>query len=145
MELRDPVAAHTASSNVEAQLVCELLVQAGVAATVVEDVSTAGLWVGGTVSEIHRPQVWIERADSEADRKLLSDYEERQRQRRDRQQSSDFGEKVTAVCEECGRAAEFAAAQRGSIQDCPHCGAYMDVGEIDMEGWDDATDDGLAE
>jgi hypothetical protein len=35
---------------------------------------------------------------------------------------------VDVVCEECGQASTFPPAQRGTVQHCPHCSAYLDVG-----------------
>jgi hypothetical protein len=39
---------------------------------------------------------------------------------------------VEAVCEECGKVATFPTAQRGSVQECPHCRAFIDVGEEEL-------------
>jgi|SRR5579863_2336189 len=36
---------------------------------------------------------------------------------------------IEVCCEECGRTAEFPAQQRGSVQECPHCGEYLDIGD----------------
>jgi len=41
---------------------------------------------------------------------------------------------VSATCEECGAASEWAAADMGSTQECPKCGRYMDVPDPD-EDW----------
>ncbi|MBA4064556.1 MAG: hypothetical protein C0501_12760 [Isosphaera sp.] len=50
---------------------------------------------------------------------------------------------VAAVCEECGAASEWAAAEMGTTQDCPHCGAYMDIPDPDDDwsGVDTGADD----
>lgn len=42
---------------------------------------------------------------------------------------------VTATCEECGKPSEWPAAEMGTTQDCPHCGAYMDIPDPD-DNWD---------
>ena len=34
---------------------------------------------------------------------------------------------VTATCEECGESSQFIGAMLGSVQECPHCGKFMDV------------------
>jgi len=36
---------------------------------------------------------------------------------------------VQARCEECGKTSMFSAAQRGTVQICPHCRANMDIPE----------------
>ncbi len=38
---------------------------------------------------------------------------------------------VSAVCEECGRSSEWPAAEMGTTENCPHCGAYMDIPDPD--------------
>lgn len=139
MALRDPFAAYDAGSNVEAHLVCGLLQDAGIPAVVVEDVSQVGVWLGGTIAEIHKPQVWIERADVERARPVLADYERRNAERRGAGRGERAaGPPVEVVCEECGRRSEFPAAQEGTTQSCPHCRAYVDVGDdVGVEGWDE--------
>lgn len=44
-------------------------------------------------------------------------------------ESSPEAARVDVRCEECGKETKFPAAERGSVQNCPHCGAYVDVGE----------------
>lgn len=144
MALQDPFAAYTAATNLEAQFLCGLLIYAGIEAMVIEDVSRVGEWMGGTVSEIHRPQVWIERTDIERARPVLTDYEQRAADRRaaDHGTSKITGPPVEVVCEQCGKRSEFPAAQLGSVQNCPQCGAYVDVGDdVAFDGWDEVPDE----
>ncbi len=134
MALRDPFAAYNAASNTEAHLVCNLLLAAGVEAMVIEDVSQVGAWFGGNVAEIHKPQVWVERADAGRAKPVLDDFERRAAER--------AGGPVEVTCIECGKPSTFPASQAGSVQDCPHCGAYVDVGDDDeIQGWDEAPGD----
>ena len=37
---------------------------------------------------------------------------------------------ISVVCEECGKESMFAARLIGTTQDCPHCMAYVDVGDV---------------
>ena len=37
---------------------------------------------------------------------------------------------ITAACEECGAASRFPAEANGSIQKCPECEGYLDVGGL---------------
>jgi hypothetical protein len=37
------------------------------------------------------------------------------------------GPPLEVVCEECGEASTFPSEQRGTVQECPHCYAYLDV------------------
>lgn len=135
MALRDPFAAYNAGTNIEAHLVCRMLNEAGIEAAVIEDISAAGIeWVG-LLSEIHKPQVWIERADIERAKPILDEYEQRAAERR---KTESDGEPIDVTCEECGQTSEYPATQKGSVQSCSHCGAYVDVGdEVPFEGWDE--------
>jgi hypothetical protein len=144
MNFRDPFAAYNAGSNVEAHLVCGLLLGAGIEAMVIEDVSQVGVWLGGTVAEIHKPQVWIERADIEQARQVLTDYEQRAAARRAAGENASevTGPPIEVCCEECGKRSEFPAAQNGTVQSCPHCRAYVDVGsDVGFEGWEEGAED----
>jgi hypothetical protein len=147
MTLRDPFAAYNAGSNVEAHLVCGLLQDAGIPAVVIEDVSQVGVWLGGMVAEIHKPQVWIERADIERARPVLTDYDRRNADRQAAERGTgEAGPPVVVVCEECGKRSEFPAAQTGTVQSCPHCRAYVDVGDDSgIEGWNETPDEEGAE
>jgi hypothetical protein len=39
--------------------------------------------------------------------------------------------KVTAVCEECGKASEWPAETMGTTDQCPNCAAWMDIPDPD--------------
>lgn len=143
---RDPFAAYNAKSNVEAHLVCGLLLDAGINAVVVEETPQAGAWGWArAISEMHKPQVWIERTDIERAIPVLTDYEARAADRRaaDQGTAAVVGPPVEVVCEECGKRSEFPAAQKGSVQTCPYCRAYVDVSDdVGFEGWDEAVEEG---
>jgi len=52
---------------------------------------------------------------------------------------------VLVTCETCGNTAVFAAEYQGTVQDCPHCGAYLDVpGGADEFDWS-VVDETVAE
>src|SRR5258707_7287913 len=36
------------------------------------------------------------------------------------------GPPLGGCCEECGKSSEFPAKDRGTVKECPHCGAYLD-------------------
>jgi len=135
MTLRDPFAAYNAASNVEAHIVCGLLQDAGIEATVIEEAPLAGAWGwAGALSEMHKPQVWIERADIERAKPVLDEYEQSVAERR----KPGTGDPIEVTCEECGKKSTFPASQKGTVQTCPHCKAYIDVGDdVGFEGWDE--------
>jgi hypothetical protein len=132
MALHDPVAVYNAESNVEAYLLCDLLNDAGIEACTTQDVLPVGVSVYGLNYEINKPQVWTERADIERAKPILEEYERQQsQQRRDEAEKSKHGSPtLVATCEECGQSSVFPTAENGTVQECPHCGAYMDVEEI---------------
>jgi hypothetical protein len=139
MALTDPVAVYVAENDVEAHLLRDLLAAAGVEAVDGENASQAEKWVGGMIADTQTCQVWVGRADAERARPVLEAYERRAAERRAAARAAEAsGPPVEAVCEECGKPAAFPAAQRGSVQECPHCGAFVDVGEEELpEGWAD--------
>lgn len=141
--LSDPFAAYNAGSNIEAHLVCGLLREAGIQSVVIEDVSQVGVWLGGHVAEIHKPQVWIERADLERARPVLTEYDRRNAERRDAEQNLRTSEPpIEVVCEECGKHSVFPAIQQGTTQNCTHCRAYLDVGdEATIAGWEEDAEE----
>ncbi|MBS0261853.1 MAG: DUF2007 domain-containing protein [Planctomycetes bacterium] len=132
MPLQDPVAIYNASTNLQAQQVCMVLQQAGIEAFAVEDLSRGADWVGGLIPEIHKPQVWVDRGDSERARQVIANYEARAAALHGGPQVHD-AQPIEMICEECEGQMTFPAAQRGSVQECPHCGAYVDVGEDSTE------------
>lgn len=132
MALQDPVAIFTASSNTRAQLLCHMLMDSGVEAYVTEDFSLVGLWMGGTLPGIHNPKIWVDRADADRAAAILKAQEQREMELKSEPSAGPVAtvtDVIGAVCEECGRSIYFPAAQKGSVQNCPHCNAYVDVGE----------------
>ncbi len=127
MELKEPIAVYNAATNVEAHVVAMFLVEGGVEAFATEDLSLVGLWMFGTLPEIHKPQVWVSAVDQERAAHLLQDYERQAAERMQTAQEDASLEPIEVVCEECGQSASFPAEQRGSVQYCPHCAAHLDV------------------
>jgi hypothetical protein len=146
MALKDPIAIFTASSNIRAHALCHVLEQSGIEAHVAEDYSLVGLWVGGTIPGIHSPKVWVDRADAERAAAIIQQDELRQRELQSNPQAHGEVVQVQSLCDECGKVASFPAVQRGSVQECPHCGAYLDVvedhdGDLSEQENDEAAGD----
>ncbi len=76
VRLDDPVVACMAKDNLQAHILAAQLDDAGIAAFVVEDTSTAGVTSLGLLDNIHQPQVYVDRrqqsAATETLRQLLS-------------------------------------------------------------------------
>jgi hypothetical protein len=136
MGLRDPFAAYNAANNIEAHLICNALHEAGLEATVIEDASPVGVWMFGVIPEIHKPQVWIERADIDRVKPVLDEFE---RQAAERRRQSKDSPLISVTCEECGKQSFFPGNQFGTVQNCPHCSAFVDVGDdVPFDGWEQA-------
>ncbi|HEX3602330.1 MAG TPA: hypothetical protein VHU84_19405 [Lacipirellulaceae bacterium] len=140
MAISNPVAVYNAENNAEAQMLCNFLEANGVEAYVTRDESVVGLWTFGTLPEIHKPQVWVDRASIDPTAPLLAEYErERARRRASQSPSESKGEPIAVLCEDCGKTSSFAASQRGTVQDCSHCGSFVDVeeGDDEAEWWNE--------
>ncbi len=138
MSMQEPNVIYTAVSNLEAHFLCNLLVDSGIEAAVVEDNSQAGAWIGGNASQLHHPKVLVDQSDIDRAKPILEQYEQRSTERRAAGRVSD-GEPILVWCEECGEQSQYPAAQSGTVQSCPKCLAYVDVGEEpELEGWDEA-------
>jgi hypothetical protein len=128
MALRDPVAVYKAATAVEAHIVKTALSASGVEAHVTEVVSEEETWFGGPVPDIHRPQVWIERTDMDRAKPVLDEFQRRSGALQEAgAEGGAPGPVIEVDCEECGQRSAFPAVQRGSVQQCHHCGAYVDV------------------
>jgi hypothetical protein len=136
MPLQDAIAVYTAADNMEAHFVREALFGAGIEAYLTEDLSPVGGWMFGLVPGIHKPQVWIERTDAQRARPILEDFEQRAAELRARAADEQPTTPIEVVCEKCGKSTEFPASQRGSVQECAHCGAFVDVAsDEEVDDW----------
>jgi Putative prokaryotic signal transducing protein len=133
MSLRDPVHIYDAATNQDASLIKMYLERNGIEAFEVEDTSLAGVWLFGLLPGIHRPRVWVDRANAERAKTLIEEYEDELHDRNAANGvASDDAEPLHVVCEDCNKASDFPASKRGTTQDCPHCGAYVDVGDVEL-------------
>jgi hypothetical protein len=113
MALQNPVAVYNAAANAEAQVVRSLLVDAGIEAFAVDDVSVVGTWALGLIPEIHKPQVWVDRRHVEQARALIEAYEQRSAEQ-------EHGDTVD-FCYECGEPVD------SGVSTCPACGQSLDL------------------
>lgn len=144
MQLDEPVVAYLAETNIDAHMVKQFLVTNEVPAAVVEDLSAVVLSVVGPTT-LHRPRVWVSQCDKERSDALVAEYQANRLKRSTVVVPVDAEPTLTVPikveCEDCGEITAFAADLKGSIQDCPECGEFLDVGESD---WGDDFDYGAA-
>jgi len=131
MEFTEPFKIYTADSNAEAIMIAEMLNSNGVPAFADQD----QFWALGMLTQLHRSNVWVEKSTTHKAVELIRRFEQRKWQRT---HSGPGTSQIHVQCEECGRISFFPDSLRGTIQDCSHCGAYVDVGELD---WETETDD----
>lgn len=130
MEFKQPVVAYTASGNIEAHLIVNMLHNNGISSLAVEDQSGVSLWELGRLNQFHKPEVWIDKPTEEKVRELILLYEANNRKRNNPGKGTG---KIDAECERCGKSSTFLETLVGTIQNCLHCNAYIDVGELDWE------------
>ena len=116
---------YRAASIGEADLVVNWLGERDIAALVKDAHAAVTMQVPGIVAPAGIEVCVIEPDDADRARALLRDHFDLLDDRDDASES--HGEPVVADCEDCGESATFPYVQRGSVQLCPHCGAYIDV------------------
>jgi hypothetical protein len=140
MPQRDPKCVFVAENLIQAKLVVSWLEQQGIAARVADlnshdlyDVLAPFAFTGAGVRGF---EVWVEDPDRQAEAASLLTQREWARVAKGAQaEISEDG--IPVVCEECGRVSFFPVDQRGTCQNCLHCGSYVDVGDEENETDDD--------
>ena len=138
MELHDPVAVYTAASNLDAHQIAGVLLASGVESQVVEDNSTVGIWVGGINPLLTKPQIWVSSRDLERAAPVIQQFENLVSQRFLTQgvPVELRSEWIDATCEKCGTVTRYAPIQKGTVENCPNCLAFIDVGVDDeFDDW----------
>lgn len=130
MDFKKPVIVYTAATNVEAQMIVEVLHANGIASHAVEDRSGVSLWVVGTISQFHQPNIWVDESTIQEAAGLIRDFEE---EKRSRNTPVDGKGDIQVTCEDCGKSTSFPNSLEGTTQECRHCGAYVDVGDLPWE------------
>lgn len=136
MIYRDPKCVFVADSPGMAEVVVLFLGRNNITAQVM-DPETLGGFLGltplsSTGISANGIEVWVrEQATAEQARELIAQREEVLKEKAARA-ATRLGT-VKAECDECGKSTEFPAADAGSVQDCPHCGEYMDVPDLEDE------------
>jgi hypothetical protein len=127
MLYRDPKCVFVADNFGQADIVANWLDEHGIPAQVMNQAT-----LGGLVSPLLTPavgvEVWVvdpahapEAIRLLGERALADVAKER------------TGAPVAVVCEECGASSTFPASCRDTVQDCPHCSAFLDVVDPDED------------
>ena len=124
MNFRDPVQVYRAANHWEANLLADALATAEIEAFVSEDHSSQGIFGFGAISSVNRCEVWVERNQQAAAAEVIAQFEAEAKERAERNRNAPD---IEVRCEECGKTSMVRAALRGTTQDCPHCGRFVDV------------------
>ena len=114
MNFKKPVIVYTAATNVEAHMIVEMLEANGVPAHAVEDQSGVSLWAFGTISQFHKPNIWVDEATVHKAADLIQAFEVK---RRARNAAAQGDGEIDVVCEDCGKVTSFPASLDGTTQE----------------------------
>jgi hypothetical protein len=133
MIYRDPKCVFVADSPGMAEVVVLFLGSNNIQAQVMDPETLGGFLgltpVSSTGISANGIEVWVhEPANAERARELIAQREEVLKEKAAK--AATRTGTVKAECDECGKTSEFPAAQAGTVQDCPHCGEYMDVPDL---------------
>lgn len=119
----DPVCVRHAKSVEEAEIIVAWLDENGVTATVV-DPSNPGVMAFG-VTDPEGIAICV--ADSEEAERAAILLAEHDKQRAGAEPSDAAIDTIEVLCADCGHTGGFPANLAGTVQECPECGANLDV------------------
>lgn len=120
----DPVCIRRAKSVEEAEIIVAWLDEQGIEAKVI-DPSNPGVLAFG-VTDLEGIAVCVR--DSETANRAMALLAEHDRQAGHGSTAEEtLPERIRLECAECGREVEFDAELAGTVQECPGCGAHIDV------------------
>src|SRR5262249_29772969 len=139
----DPKCVHVDNDSATATFVASWLTSQGIPAHVMNEESLGGFEGVAGISEnlgYRGTEVWVDDvSNADRARQLFVEQETELRAARAAAQGP-----VEAVCDECGTRSTFPAEARGTVQDCPKCGEYIDIPGAG-ENWDDAEIEAAAD
>jgi hypothetical protein len=121
----EPVVIRRTATVEEAQIIVAWLDEQGVEAVVV-DQANPGVFAFG-VTDIEGIAIAV--PDEESARRAESILAEHDREHAEATLPDTSIERVDVVCETCKSTTTFTGEQRGTVQECSECGAYLDVPE----------------
>ncbi len=118
----EPICVHRTNTPEEADIVIAWLDDRGVQATAMDRGNPGVLAFGATDLE----GIAICVADEETARRAKELLEEHARERTAATPGTAT-DPIEIKCEECGETVAFPPETQGTVQDCPQCGAHLDV------------------
>ena len=135
MLYRDPKCVFVANDFGQADVVAAWLQGQGIDAEVMNQATMGGFLSPLLVRSATGVEVWVVDSAQAADAiRLLADQEMALIANKTLKEQT--GPPLVVVCEECGKTQHFSGPrERGTVQNCTHCAAYLDVETAD-EGED---------
>src|SRR5262249_4265530 len=120
-----------------AEVVALWLTDQGIPAQVMDTATLGGLdglsWITRTAVSARGIEVWVEDPDQiDQARLLLEQHSAALAAQAAARESASAP--IDVVCEECGEPNTFPGNQSGKVENCTHCGAYIDV-PAEGEDW----------
>ncbi len=122
----DPTCVHRAADLGEADIVAAWLAEQGIT-PLVKDYAAVSLY-GLVVSSPRGVEVCV--VDEEQRKRATDLLREHVAEIAARKSAEATGPPIPILCKACGRTTSFPHGQRGSVQSCPYCRAYMDVPDL---------------
>jgi ribosomal protein S27E len=142
MPYRDPSCVFVAENFGHADVVAGWLGAQGVSAEVMNRQTMGGL-VSPLLTSSVGIEVWVlDPTQAREAIRLLGEHAV------ERFTNKPTGQPLKVVCEDCGKASIFPGNQSGTVQNCPHCNAFLDVEPADVfdqlhgSGGTDESEDG---
>jgi hypothetical protein len=129
MSDHDVVEVYRAKTGFHAGQCVTALEEAGIRARIQGEILHPAVETGanlgtGVAAWWEAPRILVRADDAETATRILLDLEERERSKT---AETPAGPPIDVVWHKCGQRSTYPAKQRGSVRDCPHCGAYVDV------------------
>ncbi len=154
MSRKDPRSVFTSDSHDVAEFITEWLQRQGIDAELVahlkESSDGTGLTPFSDSQTTSHLEVFVNNVDDvEVVKKLILENKEKILQEAERKNDPP-PELITFACDHCNEAAVYPGTMQGTVQECPHCGEYLDVpGGEDEYDWsvvdETISEDELAE
>ena len=128
MSDRSVVEVYRAENGYQAHLFVKALEEAGIKAEIEGTVLHPAVENVVNVPWRSAPRIMVFAEDAERAKRLLLELEQRERNEAAKKEGVPA---IDVVCEKCGQRSTYPATQRGSVQNCQQCGAYVDVERAD--------------
>lgn len=133
MALGDLVKIYASRSHMQVQLMARLLEQCGIDAIVREPVT---YWLSDNIPS--DTSVYVTHPNAERAVEIIQVIRAYETLKAERDNA--LGEEISVTCGKCGKMTAFPSAQFDTVQECPVCGTFLDVGETESSEEEEEED-----